>query len=127
MPIIEQSPDIDPNEFKAQYPTDRRAASKKQDDSVMHSQWPVVTHAVFTALARGGEQSKTVGEVNMTLKRLCAARSHLANALMFIDGSLKDYNPKTNQTAHAKKIWAKLRSVRDKIETQLGNFPLEIR
>lgn len=65
--------------------------------------------------------------VNVGLKQLCAARSNLANSMMFVDGALKEWNPKTKQTALAKKMWARLSSLRRALESQLGKFPLEIR
>lgn len=111
---------INPNERERRaYPTDRRSASAKRQDSVTKSEHPIVTQAVYEAIIRGKDT-----ESNLKTKRLCQGRNLAGRLMLALDGSLKDHNPQIETQPTG--TYNKLRQLRTMAERIYAQFPLRI-
>jgi hypothetical protein len=99
--------------------TNRRMASPKRNNSIMSSEYPVVTKTVYDGLIRGQG-----GDANITMKRLVAGKHQMSRLLQTLDASMSDHNPQMNAQPSA--TYNRLRQIRTVIEREFLKYPLTI-
>lgn len=122
-------------EANSNHVSNRRAASHRQDNSLTESEWPLVTHAVYVALARGaaapdGDAKAEAARLNLPLRRLCAVRAQAGTLVLLLDAALKSYNPQVagNPTDKAsRRIYNRLRAMHQQANKLLMQVPVEVR
>lgn len=107
---------------------DRRAASKKQRDTVRPGKWPLLTRAAYLRVVQG--DSGLVGDKR--LKRLAAAKAALGHAVLMVDAAAKGYNPQVlrngtpDEQADLAPIHNALRAQHEAVQKLFLAFPLEV-
>jgi len=114
--------------LNANHVSNRHAATTLADTSIQPSQWSVVTRSVYTAMARG-TGGEDVAKLNLPVKRLCAARNALQQALLLIDASITSHNVQGQGDGSdlSRRTYNRLRGLRKGVEKALLEMPLEIK
>lgn len=104
------------------YPTDRISASKKRDNDLTPSQFPVITKSAYVECVQ-----KPASMVDMKKRSLCLARAGIGTALLRMDKAIHDYNPSVSKDGRDKPLYNKLRSIRSDLEKLQLKYPLVIK
>lgn len=113
-------------------PANRNGVSERRTAPtapVAGSKWPLVSGAVYTKLARAGrlvEGDPELAKLNTKVVRLATARNRLYQALLAMDGALKETKGDGGANPDPK-VYAALRAARPALEKLFLEFPLEVR
>lgn len=130
MPLSSSSTPLNPVDQTRNGHINRRGLSAKQSNSIVTTQWPLVTQGAYEQLTRQGVVPPELS--NLRLRRLAHARNQLGLTLVALDNCLLDSNPQRKgvlpeDIKDYSKIYNNLRGLRGKLEKGLVGFPLEVR
>ncbi len=110
--------------------SNRKAASPKQASSVAASAspgTPLIGASTYAKLVRAALDKTDAASLSPKLLKLAHARNAVYQAMLLMDGAMKQTNPQVKDGTPDASVYNKLRSLRGTVEGVFKEFPLEVR